>query len=68
MKTLLIYLLKRSLVSAYRDYLSALEDSPGGRQMASTLPSVQAKRDRCNRLLARLSRLDPDNCPCTSIG
>jgi hypothetical protein len=55
------------LRSAYRAYIAGLSANDCGKAMAEQLPSVTVAKARCNRLLGKLAKLDPDNAPCTSI-
>lgn len=68
MKNFRIWLIKRRLKSVYRSYIQALDASPAGRHMTEQLPSVMAKKDRCNALLEKLAVLDPASVPFTSVG
>ncbi len=58
-KNIRIWLLKRRLRAAYMSYRDALDDSRAGRHMSEQLPSVVARKQRVNRLLAKLAALDP---------
>ncbi|CAB3955753.1 hypothetical protein ACOTFH_27375 [Achromobacter xylosoxidans] len=63
-----ITLLKARLGSAYRAYMAASDHLDCGAQLAAHInPDVARLRNRCNRLLGILAKLDPDNCPCTRI-
>lgn len=68
MKNIRVWLVKRRLKSVYQAYMQALGASPAGRHITEQLPSVVAKKDRCNALLAKLAVLDPASVPFTSIG
>ncbi|HBP1602180.1 TPA: hypothetical protein L5U90_003283 [Pseudomonas aeruginosa] len=68
MKQLRIWLIKRKLRAAYLSYCNMLDRSNAGRRMTEQLPSVSAQKERCNKLLAKLAKLDPANCTATSIG
>lgn len=68
MKQLRIWLIKRKLRAAYLSYCNMLDRSHAGRHMTEQLPSVSAQKERCNKLLAKLAKLDPANCTATSIG
>lgn len=59
MRTLAIWFTRRQLRREYLRYLDLLDRSNAGRHITSQLPSALRRKDRCNRLVARLRRLDP---------
>lgn len=68
MKTLRIWLLKRKLRRAYREYLEVDSSMACGAALADHITGrVTEARVRCNRILGELAKLDPENCPCTRI-
>lgn len=63
-----IALLKARLRSAYIAYRFASDHLDCGAHLAAHInPDAMRLRNRCNRLLGLLAKLDPDNCPCTRI-
>lgn len=60
--------LKSRLRSAYRAYLHTSDCLDCGTALAAHMsPEAARLRLRCNQLLDRLAKLDPENCPISRV-
>lgn len=68
MKRLRIWWAKRQFKAAYLSYMSALDQMDCGAALAAEVsPRIARTKVKANQRLARLARIDPDNCPCSRI-